>query len=1049
MPEPQKNSLELDKNASTIDRLEGYITLAFLWGVYAPTCNLERQEVWWEIGAVRSLFTGPWVLGGDFNIVRYASEKRNCTRTSVYMNDFSDVIEDMELIDPPLEGGNYTWARGSNLEAVSRIDRIMYSSEWGESFCNVKQELLPRVCSDHVPIALKSGRWSHTKSYFKFEGWWLETEGFNERIKDWWTSFEFEGRPDFILASNLKAMKTKLKDWSSRPLTEGETLQKASVVKEFEEYAKKEEIAWRQRSRTLWIKQGDKNTKFFQRMANAHKRFNHIDKLVVEDQELVDPIEIKTEIISFYRKLYKESENWRPSFHMNQCPSISVEEQQELQKPFEEEEVLLGLKACAVDKAPGPDGYTMGFFVNCWEIVKGDLMSTMQNFHSQEFFEKSFNATYIALISKKSGAKELRDFRPINLIGSVYKLIAKILTERLKKVMHKLVDTQQMAFLKGRQITDAILIANECLDSRVKEKSPGVMCKLDIEKAYDYVNWSFLLEIMQRMGFGLKWIRWIKFCISTVKFSILINGSPEGFFPSDRGLRQGDPLSPFLFIIVMEGLNNMLKTAHTKGWIRGFNVANEGNLRLEVTHLQYADDTLIFFDAEESQLKILRVILILFEATSGLHINWRKSLIFPINEVNRMQHLTEILGGEIGKLPTVYLGMPLGDKSKSNEIWNRVLERCEGRLSRWKAQYLSRGRRLTLINSVLDALPTYLMSVFPLPPKVEERIDALRRNFLWNGEKEYKGFHLVKWKTVILSKKQGDLGIRNLKKQNKSLMMKWLWRFPKEDQALWVRVIQANLKQLFPDIYLLNQQHEATVQEVWSIHGWNLTYKRRIQDWEVDRLAEFYGTLDHFGGLKEGEDTLRWIHHSKGIFTVSSAYKNLNQMGTQLRFLPWKLIWKVKIPYKVTVFTWLVVKEAVLTQENLMKRGIHMCPRCFFCEQQAETINHLFLHCKVVRQLWHLFTSFRETNWTMPQRASQAIESWNNEGSGSTDQSRWRIVPAVIWWTIWKERNMRCFESSSSPLHRIKMNCIITFCYWCSSEYVDDPIAVRDILGPL
>ncbi|WMV24735.1 hypothetical protein MTR67_018120 [Solanum verrucosum] len=296
--------------------------------------------------------------------------------------------------------------------------------------------------------------------------------------------------------------------------------------------------------------------------------------------------------------------------------------------------------------------------------------------------------------------------------------------------MHKLVDTQQMAFLRGRQITDAILIANECLDSRVKEKSPGVMCKLDIEKAYDHVNWSFLLEIMQRMGFGLKWIRWIKFCISTVKLSILINGSPEGFFPSDRGVRQGDPLSPFLFIIVVEGLNNMLKTAHTKGWIRGFNVANEGNLRLEVTHLQYADDTLIFCDAEESQLKILRVILILFEATSGLHINWRKSLIFPINEVNRMQHLTEILGGEIGKLPTVYLGMPLGDKSKSNEIWNGVLERCERRLSRWKAQYLSSGGRLTLINSVLDALPTYLMSVFPLTPKVEERIDALRRNFL-------------------------------------------------------------------------------------------------------------------------------------------------------------------------------------------------------------------------------------------------------------------------------------------------------------------------------
>ncbi|WMV43325.1 hypothetical protein MTR67_036710 [Solanum verrucosum] len=132
----------------------------FTWhvtGVYALTYNLERQEVWWEIGAVRSLFTGPWVLDGDFNIIRYASEERNCSRTSMYMNDFSDVIENMELIDPPLDGGIYTWAKESNLEVVSRIDRIMYSSEWEENFCNVKQELQPRVCSDHALIALKSG----------------------------------------------------------------------------------------------------------------------------------------------------------------------------------------------------------------------------------------------------------------------------------------------------------------------------------------------------------------------------------------------------------------------------------------------------------------------------------------------------------------------------------------------------------------------------------------------------------------------------------------------------------------------------------------------------------------------------------------------------------------------------------------------------------------------------------------------------------------------------------------------------------------------------
>ena len=145
----------------------------------------------------------------------------------------------------------------------------------------------------------------------------------------------------------------------------------------------------------------------------------------------MEAADIKNEIVSFYRKLYSDSENWRPSYNMNQGPSINAEEQQELQKPFEEQEVMFGLKACAIDKAPGPDWYSMGFFVKCWEIMKEDVMATFQNFHSHEIFEKSFNATYIALIPKKNGAKELRDFRQISLVGSVYKLISKYTTDGL------------------------------------------------------------------------------------------------------------------------------------------------------------------------------------------------------------------------------------------------------------------------------------------------------------------------------------------------------------------------------------------------------------------------------------------------------------------------------------------------------------------------------------------------------------------------------------------------------------------------------------------
>lgn len=218
------------------------------------------------------------------------------------------------------------------------------------------------------------------------------------------------------------------------------------------------------------------------------------------------------------------------------CPTVTYEENEWLQRPFTETEGLQTIQQYDRDKAPGPDGYTLEIYKACWEILKEDLMQTIHNFHQRGVFEKAFNATFVALIPKKPGAVELKDFRPISLIvGGFYKVISKLLTERLKTVMGKLVDEHQMAFLQGRQIPDASLLANELVDSRIKQKKPGILCKLNIEKAYDHVNWNFLLKILKDMGFSSRWGNWISFCISSVKFSLLINGNPEGFFLSHRG----------------------------------------------------------------------------------------------------------------------------------------------------------------------------------------------------------------------------------------------------------------------------------------------------------------------------------------------------------------------------------------------------------------------------------------------------------------------------------------------------------------------------------
>lgn len=208
----------------------------------------------------------------------------------------------------------------------------------------------------------------------------------------------------------------------------------------------------------------------------------------------------------------------------------------------DEEEVRQAIFDLECDKAPGPDGFPMAFFQRLWKETKDEILTFLKEIHLRGKLSRNLYESFIALIPKKLDAENIKDFRPITLIGIVYKILAKVLVGRLKKVLPTIIFHSQGAFVHDRQI-HGVLVANECIHSTFKDKSSGLLCKLDWEKAYDRIDWGFLSYMLRRMGFGNKWIARIE-CVSYVWFSILINEAPKGFFLAQRCLRQGDPLSP-------------------------------------------------------------------------------------------------------------------------------------------------------------------------------------------------------------------------------------------------------------------------------------------------------------------------------------------------------------------------------------------------------------------------------------------------------------------------------------------------------------------------
>jgi hypothetical protein len=320
---------------------------------------------------------------------------------------------------------------------------------------------------------------------------------------------------------------------------------------------------------------------------------------------------------------------------------VTSEEALTLESPCTKEELLEVLKGFKKEKSPGPDGWSVELFLHFFDLMGQDLLDVVEDARSRGKVNSQLNNTFIVLIPKSNLPRQFNDFRPISLCNLCYKIISKLIARRLRPFLSKALSEEQLGFLKGRQILDAIGVAQECIHTIKTKKLKAILLKLDLKKAFDCINWNFLHLILIQSGFGIITTNWIMGCISSATMAVLINGEATKTFHCERGLRQGCPLSPLLFIFILEGLSILLKNKQADGLLKGIKVAG----LTHILHILFVDDVLILSNANLAEWTTIHSILISFCDVSGLEINVHKSVFLVSNVQDPLQtDLKELYG---------------------------------------------------------------------------------------------------------------------------------------------------------------------------------------------------------------------------------------------------------------------------------------------------------------------------------------------------------------------------------------------------------------------
>lgn len=1002
--------------------------------VYAPNRNPTRDLFLDQLGDLVDPAV-PTILCGDFNTVFDRSldragsviddVSRESTLALTRLFESCCVVDIWRCLHPAVSA--FTWSRWDG-SLSSRIDLVGCPYPWIASVqaCDI----LPCPFSDHcavlfcvnVPLAVARGpgRWKlnvsflddddyvslisdflvdwrrHQNRYSSLAKWW---EACKDRIKGLSIKYGVaksrvnSGHRDILvrLAEHLKA-KLDLGNLSCLgPYN--------STLAELAKFDLRVAQGAQVRSRVKWVEEGETSSAFFFRLERKRGVDRRISALRAADGTVVsDATSLCDVITSFYSSLFCSEPTDHASRvsllrHINS--TLSSSDAEVCEGLLSLEECYAALAGMARRKAPGSDGLPMEFYLKFWDLLGEDLVCVLNSCFRSGRLSRSQRRGVISLSFKKGDRLDIRNWRPISLLNVDYKLAARTIAGRLLKVLHVVVARDQTCGVPGRFIGENVAFLRDVVDYATWSNSPVALLSLDQEKAFDRVEWSFMRDTLLAMGFGPSFVSWVDLFYCDVQSAVDVNGHLSSFFSLSRGVRQGCPLSPLLYVLVAEVLACNIRANRR---IIGLSLPGSASPLPVIS--QYADDTSLVVTSDDS-ISATFDTYSLFEKGSGAKLNQSKSKGLWLGSWVGRSNPPIALDWSPTKLKILGVYLGLGDLEEAN--WRPRIEAVSNVLTSWRQRVLSFQGRSLVINALALARIWYVASLIHMPPWVLRELNALVFGFFWKGKRE-----LVARSSVVQPSLFGGFSVINVKLKVHSLVAQWIKRFA-SSPASWTSFMTFWFRSCFnlSPLEVLSDPYCVVVRDLPKFYQ-SLVLAWRAVDGSYSAVRSSLVMASGHAFVSASSMSAKSCYD----YLLSECYspphcvlKFSHRFGNLYWSTTWHQVFLFSLDRPVIDLSWKIAHGVLYTAARLFSFGLNYGVSCF-CRLAPETLDHLFFSCPLAQSVlsWLQSLMFRSSSRCPSLCCRHVLFGF--------DPDEFRIVPNVFVYMlnvckyfIWTARN--------------------------------------------